>query len=101
MNGWVIPAPAPWAKTKHAFAPDGRDNNAETLFAASTFTFRDCGLALFMARSRRGLCRSGVHPAGHQAFARKRCLRTRISGFVIFGILVDLPYIVDALAGQN
>jgi hypothetical protein len=49
MNGWVIPAPAPWAKTKHAFAPDGRDKSAETVCVAPTFAFRRCGLTMFIA----------------------------------------------------
>src|ERR1700749_1280541 len=30
MNGWLIPAPAPWANTKHAVARAGRVSNAET-----------------------------------------------------------------------
>jgi len=30
MKGWVIPAPAPWANTKHACACAGRVKSPET-----------------------------------------------------------------------
>src|SRR6476619_4820677 len=50
MNAWAIPAPAPWAKTKHACADGGRSISAETAFALSTCSFNSCGLRTFISR---------------------------------------------------
>ena len=48
MKAWVIPAPAPWAKTKHACGDDGRSSSAETASAPSISIFSCCGLAVFI-----------------------------------------------------
>src|SRR5258707_6871338 len=66
MNGWVIPAPAPWAKTKHARAFGGRSRSAETdpAFTISMSSF--CTLAIFIRSNRYSL----HHPQGH---GRQRC----------------------------
>jgi hypothetical protein len=49
MQPWVIPAPAPWAKTKYARADEGRSSSAETESAPSTFSFSSCGLTTFIS----------------------------------------------------
>src|SRR5450631_581254 len=46
MNGWVMPAPAPWANTKQARAAPGRIRSAET--AISSF----CALTAFISPAR-------------------------------------------------
>src|ERR1700722_6179809 len=53
MNGWVIPAPAPWAKTRQACVDGGRSSSAETTFAPSPFSFNSCGLTAFISLSPR------------------------------------------------
>src|ERR1700756_2363200 len=50
MDAWVMPAPAPWAKTKHARADSGLSSSAETVFALSTFNFSCCGLMTLISR---------------------------------------------------
>src|ERR1700675_3051676 len=49
MKAWVMPAPAPWARTKHACAPGGRNSSADTSLPLSTCSFSGCGLTAFIA----------------------------------------------------
>src|SRR5258708_16744322 len=44
MNGWLMPAPAPWANTKHATARAGFVSNAETEPALPASIERCCVL---------------------------------------------------------
>src|SRR3954471_14613316 len=39
MNGWAIPAPAPWANTKHARALSDRSSSAKTEVPFSKVSF--------------------------------------------------------------
>src|ERR1700685_2729295 len=49
MKEWVIPAPAPWANTKHARASAGRIRSAETVAAFPTAISSFCGLTIFIS----------------------------------------------------
>src|SRR3954469_12854251 len=51
MNWCVIPAPAPWAKTKHARARGGWSNSAETAFTSSIRNFSFCAPMAVMSRN--------------------------------------------------
>src|ERR1700730_4029457 len=52
MKGWVIPAPAPWANTKHARAALGRIRSAETEAAFPISMSSFCVLATFILSDR-------------------------------------------------
>src|SRR3954453_21581883 len=52
MNSCVIPAPAPWAKMKHACAVEGRSSSADTSSAPSILSFNFCGLTMFIRDAR-------------------------------------------------
>src|SRR5713101_380603 len=53
MNACVIPAPAPWAKTKHARASVGRSRSAETEPAFPISMSNLCALAIFIGSDSR------------------------------------------------
>src|ERR1700722_17458803 len=52
MKGWVVPAPAPWAKTKHARACEGRFRSAENWPAFALSMLSCCGLTAFISSAR-------------------------------------------------
>src|SRR4051812_48570561 len=51
-----------------------------------------------IASSRRG---GLAHLLRHQPLARERFLHARTAGLVVLGVLVDVPDVVDTLAGQD
>src|SRR4029450_7174163 len=94
MNGWVIPAPAPWAKTKHARAFGGRSRSAETEPALPISISSFCALAGFIYSNRYSL----RDPLGH---SQQRCHRQglvqeidldgKASWLLVSDIADDLP----------
>jgi hypothetical protein len=49
MKGWAIPAPAPWANTKHALAPAGAVKSPETVPALPVSIVSFSELSVFIA----------------------------------------------------
>src|ERR1043166_4882108 len=52
-------------------------------------------------RRKRPLCGRRLGLLRHQAFAAERLLHARAAGLVVLGVLVDVPDVVDARAGQD
>src|SRR5712672_740131 len=93
MNGWVIPAPAPWANTKHARAFGGRSRSAETgpAFPISMSSF--WALAIFIRSNRHSLHHSLAHGQQRchwQALVREVDL-ANASWLLVGDIADDLP----------
>src|SRR6185437_6820768 len=95
MNGWAIPAPAPWANTKHALARVGLIRSAETEPELPVSNVSCCVLKVVIARTslpkiglngkrRRGHAtgQGGRKPAEepHAARARTEFRRVEFSG---------------------
>src|SRR5215471_11595033 len=51
IEAWVMPAPAPWAKTKQARVSLGRISSADTEVDWPTSRRRFCGMKSFIARA--------------------------------------------------
>src|ERR1700676_4189142 len=86
MKGCCIPAPAPWATTKHAADSRGAINIPETRVASSTTISTDCASAVTTA----AVCaRQRIRSAEPGLFRRPSCLldrirkRARASGVVL------------------